>query len=557
MTKVQGTSLFCLDREGKMRTLEIDITEALFKLALERKDYSEVMRMVKHSRLCGQAIISYLQEKGFPEVALHFVHDNKTRFKLALACGNIEVAMNVAYELGDDAWRQLGVEALRQGNHEVVEMSYQKTKEFECLSFLYLLTGNTEKLRKMLKIAEMRGDVMSCVHNALFLGDAEERVKIIEATGQLPLAYLAAKTHGLWETADRLAELLEASQTPLPTVNPDATLLQPPTPILRCENWPLLAVGLSAISSVVESSTKAASGGVSAVKAADDDDQFHNASSGWDEDLEVDDLAGDSAPGSSAAPASQGKGGEGGWEVDDIDISDDEAAPPSGVATSAYDGVRQQDGSFYSPPAAGNAPGSLWCSESVHCADHFAAGSAESALKLLNSQISAVDVSSLKLASLSLFVGATLYVPGFPLVPSNRGSLFRDAGKQSSGKPLPALTVKVTSLLELLKQGYRSFTNAQFAECMDFLTSIIRTIPLTSVASRSEVNDLRELLDVSREYITAIRVKTAMAEAGSDVVRSLELAAYFTHCNLQPSHLLLALKTAMASAFKNKVRHCK
>ncbi|KAJ1433332.1 hypothetical protein B484DRAFT_14049 [Ochromonadaceae sp. CCMP2298] len=55
----------------------------------------------------------------------------QTRFKLALACGNIQVAMNVAADLGDDAWRQLGVEALRQGNHEVVEMSYQKTKEFD------------------------------------------------------------------------------------------------------------------------------------------------------------------------------------------------------------------------------------------------------------------------------------------------------------------------------------------------------------------------------------------------------------------------------------------
>jgi coatomer protein complex subunit alpha (xenin) len=57
-------------------------------------------------------------------------------------------------------------------------MSYQKTKEFECLSFLYLITGNVDKLRKMLKIAEMRGDAMSRFHNALFLGDAEERVKV-------------------------------------------------------------------------------------------------------------------------------------------------------------------------------------------------------------------------------------------------------------------------------------------------------------------------------------------------------------------------------------------
>jgi coatomer protein complex subunit alpha (xenin) len=45
--------------------------------------------------LCGQAIISYLQDKGYPEVALNFVHDNKTRFKLALACGNIQVRVGV------------------------------------------------------------------------------------------------------------------------------------------------------------------------------------------------------------------------------------------------------------------------------------------------------------------------------------------------------------------------------------------------------------------------------------------------------------------------------
>ncbi len=35
-------------------------------------------------------------------------------------------------------------------------MAYQRTKNFERLSFLYLITGNIDKLRKMLKIAEMR-----------------------------------------------------------------------------------------------------------------------------------------------------------------------------------------------------------------------------------------------------------------------------------------------------------------------------------------------------------------------------------------------------------------
>ena len=47
--------------------------------------------MVRNANLYGQAIIAYLQKKGYPEVALHFVKDPKTRFNLAVECGNIEV----------------------------------------------------------------------------------------------------------------------------------------------------------------------------------------------------------------------------------------------------------------------------------------------------------------------------------------------------------------------------------------------------------------------------------------------------------------------------------
>lgn len=38
-------------------------------------------------------------------------------------------------------------------------MAYQRTKDFSRLAFLYLITGNTEKLSKMLAIAKKRNDV--------------------------------------------------------------------------------------------------------------------------------------------------------------------------------------------------------------------------------------------------------------------------------------------------------------------------------------------------------------------------------------------------------------
>lgn len=65
------------------------------------------------------------QAKGYPEVALHFVADERTRFTLALACGNIEVALQAAQALDErDTWYRLGVEALRQGNFGIVEFRW-------------------------------------------------------------------------------------------------------------------------------------------------------------------------------------------------------------------------------------------------------------------------------------------------------------------------------------------------------------------------------------------------------------------------------------------------
>nr|GFA92272.1 coatomer subunit alpha-1-like [Tanacetum cinerariifolium] len=88
ITKIFGNTLFCLDRDGNFD-------------------------------LCGQAMIAYLQQKGFPEVALHFVKDERSRFNLALESGNIQIDEK-------DHWYRLGIEALRQGNAGIVEFAYQR-----------------------------------------------------------------------------------------------------------------------------------------------------------------------------------------------------------------------------------------------------------------------------------------------------------------------------------------------------------------------------------------------------------------------------------------------
>lgn len=75
---------------------QVDTTEYMFKLALLQRKFDTVLAMIRGAGLTGQSIIAYLQQKGFPEVALHFVRDERTRFNLAIECGNIEVALQSA-----------------------------------------------------------------------------------------------------------------------------------------------------------------------------------------------------------------------------------------------------------------------------------------------------------------------------------------------------------------------------------------------------------------------------------------------------------------------------
>lgn len=70
LTRVKGRTLYALDRDAKVQQITIDPTEYRFKLALIKKQYEEVLHIIRNSNLVGQAIIAYLQKKGYPEVCI-------------------------------------------------------------------------------------------------------------------------------------------------------------------------------------------------------------------------------------------------------------------------------------------------------------------------------------------------------------------------------------------------------------------------------------------------------------------------------------------------------
>jgi len=538
ITKVIGNTIFCLGRDGKNKAITVDATEYIFKLSLLKKKYDHVMNMIRNSQLCGQAVIAYLQQKGFPEVALHFVKDERIRFNLALESGNIQIAVASSTAIDEkDHWYRLGVEALRQGNSGIVEYAYQRTKNFERLSFLYLINGNVDKLSKMLKIAEVKNDVMGQFHNALYMGDIKERVKILENVGHLPLAYITASVHGLHDVAERLAAELGDNVPSFPKGKVQSLLI-PPSPVLCGGDWPLLRVMRGIFD-----------GGFNNTDRDADDEEYEAADGDWGEELDMVDVDalqnGDVAAILDAVEVAEEDDEEGGWDLEDLELPPEADTPKVSVSSRS---------SVFVAPTPGMAVSQIWIQRSSLAADHVAAGNFDTAMRLLNRQLGIRNFDPLKSMFLDLHTGSHSYLRAFSSAPVVAIAVERGWSESSSPnvRGPPALPFKLSQLDEKLKAGYKSTTSGKFTDALRTFINILHTIPLIVVESRREVDDVKELIVIVKEYVLGLRMELKRREIKDDPARQQELAAYFTHCNLQVPHLRLALLNAMTVCYKAK-----
>ncbi|XP_022914728.1 coatomer subunit alpha [Onthophagus taurus] len=539
ITRVKGNNVFCLDRECKPRTFTIDPTEFKFKLALIHHKYEDVLYMVKNARLVGQAIISYLQKKGYPEVALHFVKDDKTRFTLALECGNIEIALDAAKSLNDkQCWDQLAEAALMHGNHQVVEMCYQRTKSFDKLSFLYLITGNLDKLRKMTKIAEIRKEKSAQYHGTLLLGDVEERVRLLKQTNLNSLAYLTAATHGLIEEAEELKSTF--GDKPVPDVQPNAKFLKPPPPIQQAEtNWPLLTVnrGFFESASMAKTSnlanldidTNIEGGDIVEVEGWGDDEDEQEDGDVITKKMDV-----------------GGGDGDGGWDVDDTDLVIPEVAAQQTAAGSG----------FIHLPTSGTSSQTIWAKVSQLPADHISAGSFEYACRLLNDQIGVVNFVPYRTLFSTLYMSSKTYFTWQQTIPPFSNNVNRLSKDPKRPQPQRLITIKLKDLVQRLQVCYQLTTGGKFSEAIERFQELLLQVTLLVVDNKQETAEAEQLLKICSEYILGLKMETLRKSTPKGTIdeqkRQCEMAAYFTHCNLQPVHQMLTLRTALNMFFKMK-----
>ena len=540
LVRVKGRVVICLDRYARPKTLAIDPTEYRFKVALVKRDYEEMLQIIRTSSLVGQSIIAYLQKKGYPEIALQFVQDPLTRFELAIECGDLDVALEMAKQLDrSQLWAKLGTEALIHGNHQTAEIAYQRTRSFDRLSFLYLCTGDKDKLTRMAKIAEHRIDYISQYQNSLYLGDVTNQTRVLREIEQYPLAYMTAQTYGMHDICEEILELrgMKADQISMPRIFNPSQLMKPIAHTFE-RNWPMMMSGPNVFDR-----------GLSA-KGSDRDAALDKSMSGLDVSIDK-----ENERVRTNVQLVEDEEETDGWGVmDDVHVPEEESIE---VVASRGSG-------------AGLSESDLWVRTSPIAADHVAGGSFESAMQLLHHQLGAIHFAPLKPRFLEIYFASSTRLPAFPGMPPLINHIRRNVDELDTSKTQPIIPVDLDHLIsEDLEKGFTALSKNELSNAMRVFIGVLYALMVNAVLRQSQAKEVSKILSrllkdkliqgmqaqniitTVREYALAISIELARRSIEKDDTqqkRNLELAAYFTIPKLQPQHRTLALRNAMKLA---------
>ncbi|KAK2718007.1 hypothetical protein QYM36_006704 [Artemia franciscana] len=229
-----------------------------------------------------------------------------------------------------------------------------------------------------------------------------------------------------------------------------------------------------------------------------------------------------------------------GWDVDeDIDIPVDVDVGPALHTTQGY----------FAAPAGGTPIVQTWLNSSQLPAEHILAGSFESAFRLLHNQVGVVNFEPLKPLFMSTFSRSKVSIPAMP---SNPSMVAYPPRKGAASKA--AVAISIGNLQEKLKFCYKLTSQGKFSEAVEQFRSLLLSIPLLIVDTKQDASSANDMLWLCREYILGCQMEMHRKElpkaTQEEQKRVCELAAYFTHCDLQLAHKILTLRKAVTLFYK-------
>jgi coatomer protein complex subunit alpha (xenin) len=151
---------------------------------------------------------------------------------------------------------------------------------------------------------------------------------------------------------------------------------------------------------------------------------------------------------------------EEGWEMEDLELPAELAVADVVPTSSAY---------FVVPPS-GIPTGQAWVQTSSLAGEHAAAGSFDTAMRLLNRQLGIKNFEPLRSVFLELHLASHTFLPTMVSLPVLPLALERGWSETTSpnARGLPALVYRLSSLEEKLKVAYKTTTEGKFTEALRY-----------------------------------------------------------------------------------------
>jgi len=381
----------------------------------------------------------------------------------------------------------------------------------------------------MQKIADARGDPMSRFHNALYAGDVLGRIAVLREVGLYPLAYLTAKTNGLDDVALEILEAAGLNEADVDDVPVFGTSTLRPPPVITATtdlNWPSITAGESFFDRALANGNLENGGDVPHVNGLDSTGVgASSALDAWAKEEEEEAIDAD----------------EDGW---DLDVGGEEAQDQAEEEPEVIEADELGPGAN-----PGISETELWTRNSPFAGDHVAAGSYETAMQLLHRQFGIVNFAELKFLFISTYRAAHTYLSPIASLPPLQLHVRRNPSEAAPSRVLPVAVQSLTTVRAELGEGFRSVSVNKLPEAQTAFRSALHSLLLVPVSSDSQAKEWRDTVTLAREYLLGVTVeierRRVAQEEPDNVRRSLELAAYFTHCQMQPAHLQIALRSAI------------
>ena len=195
-----------IQRDSRIYLADKDVNVTSFALSLSVVEYQtlvlrddmesalELLPSIPTDQL--NKIARFLEGQGHKELALEVATDSEHKFDLALALGQLPIALELAKEVDvEHKWKTVGDAALAAWDVALAAECFVNAKDLGSLLLLHSSTGDEEGLRALATQASDAG-----AHNVAFtclwqLADVDGCIDLLTKTGRIAEAVLFSQTY--------------------------------------------------------------------------------------------------------------------------------------------------------------------------------------------------------------------------------------------------------------------------------------------------------------------------------------------------------------------------